>query len=100
MELRIQKHNENALTIASYLETQDPIKSVHYPGLASHPDHAVAKKQMAGFGGMLSFEIDGDFDQTKRFMDRLNTIKLATSLGGVYQSGQSAHHQHPRGPEP
>ena len=83
LALRIQKHNENAMQIAQFLEPQDKIKSVHYPGLVSHPDHALAKKQMSGFGGMLSFEINGDFDQTKRFMDHLNTIKLATSLGGV-----------------
>ena len=83
LELRIQKHNDNAMQIAQFLETQDTVKSVHYPGLGSHPDHGVAQKQMSGFGGMLSFEINGNFDQTKRFMDHLGTIKLATSLGGV-----------------
>ena len=83
LALRIQKHNENAMQIAQFLETQDKVKSVHYPGLASHPDHPIAKKQMSGFGGMLSFEINGDFDQTKQFMDGLGIIKLATSLGGV-----------------
>jgi cystathionine gamma-synthase len=83
LDLRIQKHNDNAMQIARFLEEQDKIKSVHYPGLASHPDHAVAKKQMSGFGGMLSFDINGDFDQTKLFMDSLQIIKLATSLGGV-----------------
>ena len=83
LELRIQKHNENAMQIACFLETQDAIASVHYPGLDSHPDHAIAKRQMSGFGGMLSFEVNGDFEQTKRFMDCLETIKLATSLGGV-----------------
>ena len=83
LALRIHKHNENAMQIAQFLELQDNVKSVHYPGLVSHPDHDLAKKQMSGFGGMLSFEINGDFDQTKSFMDHLNTIKLATSLGGV-----------------
>ena len=83
LELRILKHNENAMQIARFLETPDKVTSVHYPGLASHPDHAIARKQMSGFGGMLSFEINGDFDQTKRFMDQLGIIKLATSLGGV-----------------
>jgi cystathionine beta-lyase/cystathionine gamma-synthase len=83
LELRIAKHNENAQQIAEFLEKQAGVKTVNYPGLASHPDHAVAKRQMNGFGGMLSFEINGDFDQTRRFMDRLKTIKLATSLGGV-----------------
>jgi cystathionine beta-lyase/cystathionine gamma-synthase len=65
------------------LSKHQKIKSVYYPGLASHPDHQIAKQQMSGFGGMLSFDIDGDFDQTKAFMDRLKLIKLATSLGGV-----------------
>jgi cystathionine beta-lyase/cystathionine gamma-synthase len=51
--------------------------------LASHPDHDIAKRQMIGFGGMLSFEVNGDFDNTKHFMDGLKEIKLATSLGGV-----------------
>lgn len=83
LELRIQHQNESARQVAAFLAEHPKIKSVHYPGLASHPDHDIAKRQMSGFGGMLSFEIDGDFDQTKRFMDSLNVIKLATSLGGV-----------------
>jgi cystathionine beta-lyase/cystathionine gamma-synthase len=83
LDLRIQRQNDNAMKIAGFLETQDKIKVVHYPGLASHPDHDIAKRQMTGFGGMLSFEIDADFNRTKRFMDRLQKIKLATSLGGV-----------------
>jgi len=83
LELRIQRQNESALRIAEFLQQQKKVKIVHYPGLPSHPDHPIAKKQLAGFGGMLSFEIDGDFDQTKNFMDRLGRIKLATSLGGV-----------------
>ncbi|MCP4694771.1 MAG: cystathionine gamma-synthase family protein, partial [Desulfobacterales bacterium] len=83
LDLRIQKHNENAMRIARFLESRDEIKTVHYPGLPSHPDHEIAVKQMIGFGGMLSFEVNGDFDRTKRFMDRLEKIKLGTSLGGV-----------------
>ena len=83
LELRIQRQNESAMKIAVFLAEHQKIKSVHYPGLASHPDHDIAKKQMSGFGGMLSFEINGDFDQTKQFMDSLKLIKLATSLGGV-----------------
>lgn len=83
LDLRIQKHNDNAMQVAQFLEAQDAVKAVHYPGLSSHPDHATAKRQMNGFGGMLSFEVNGDFDRTKRFMDTLKTIKLATSLGGV-----------------
>jgi len=83
LELRIQRQNQNAAQIAAFLETHAKIKAVYYPGLSSHPDHEIAKKQLTGFGGMLSFEINGDFDQTKNFMDRLKVIKLATSLGGV-----------------
>ncbi len=83
LDLRIQRQNENALKIARYLENRDRVKAVHYPGLTSHPDHAIAKRQMTGFGGMLSFEINADFEQTKDFMDHLRKIKLATSLGGV-----------------
>jgi cystathionine beta-lyase/cystathionine gamma-synthase len=71
------------LKVAGYLAGHPKIKSVNYPGLPDHPDHAIARRQMSGFGGMLSFEVDGDFDQTKLFMDSLKTIKLATSLGGV-----------------
>jgi len=83
LELRIRRQNENALKIAEYLEADPKINVVHYPGLLSHPDHAVARRQMTGFGGMLSFELAADFNQTKRFMDHLKLIKLATSLGGV-----------------
>ena len=83
LELRIQRQNETAMQVASYLDQQAKIKTVHYPGLASHPDHEIARRQMQGFGGMLSFEVNGDFDQTKQFLDRLKVVKLATSLGGV-----------------
>jgi cystathionine gamma-synthase len=83
LELRIQRQNESAMRIATFLNDHDKIKSVYYPGLPSHPDHEIARRQMSGFGGMLSFEVNGDFDQTKDFMDNLRLIKLATSLGGV-----------------
>jgi cystathionine gamma-synthase len=83
LALRVEQQNKSALQIAEFLEGHSQIKTVYYPGLISHPDHAAAQKQLLGFGGMLSFEIDGDFEQTKGFMDRLSRIKLATSLGGV-----------------
>ncbi len=83
LELRVHRQNESAMKIATYLEQHEKIKVVYYPGLPSHPDHEIARKQMTGFGGMLSFEVNGDFDRTKLFMDRLKRIKLATSLGGV-----------------
>jgi cystathionine beta-lyase/cystathionine gamma-synthase len=83
LDLRIQRHNENAMRIATFLSQHPKIESVNYPGLPSHPDHNIARRQLTGFGGMLSFEVSADFDRTKLFMDRLAVIKLATSLGGV-----------------
>ena len=83
LELRIQRQNESALKAAAFLAEHPKISAVHYPGLPSHPDHEIAKRQMSGFRGMLSFEINGDFEKTKQFMDELKQIKLATSLGGV-----------------
>lgn len=83
LELRIRRQNESALQVAAFLAKHPKISSVHYPGLPAHPDHEIAKRQMSGFGGMLSFEVRGDFEQTKQFMDGLKLIKLATSLGGV-----------------
>jgi cystathionine beta-lyase/cystathionine gamma-synthase len=77
------RHCENALHVARFLEAHPAVSAVHYPGLDSHPDHEIAARCMRGFGGMLSFEVASDFDGTKRVMDRLRTIKLATSLGGV-----------------
>ena len=83
LELRIQRQNENAMKIATFLAANENVKKVYYPGLTSHPDHEIAQRQMTGYGGMLSFEVNGDFTVTKFFMDRLKMIKLATSLGGV-----------------
>jgi cystathionine gamma-synthase len=83
LELRVQRQNENAMNIAEFLDQHEKIKTVYYPGLPSHPDHDIAKRQMTGFGGMLSFEVKGNFDETKQVMDTLKVIKLATSLGGV-----------------
>ena len=83
LDLRIQRQNANAMAVAQFLQAHAGIAEVHYPGLASHPDHAIAEQLMSGFGGMLSFDVATDFEGTKRVMDRLKTIKLATSLGGV-----------------
>ena len=83
LELRVKRQNENALHVADYLHNHAKIEVVHYPGLPTHPDHQIAKRQMSGFGGMLSFELKADFEGTKQFMDNLKIIKLATSLGGV-----------------
>jgi cystathionine gamma-synthase len=83
LEIRLLRQNENAMKIAEFLSEHPKLKSVNYPGLPSHPDHKIAKRQMSGFGGMLSFELQADFEGTKTFMDHLEKIKLATSLGGV-----------------
>ena len=83
LELRMHRHNENAMAVARFLAAHPKVAAVHYPGLPSHPDHEIANARMTGFGGMLSFEVAADFEGTKQVMDRLKTIKLATSLGGV-----------------
>ena len=83
LEMRIERHNQNAMKIAQFLHTHDKVNTVYYPGLPGHPDHDIARRQMTGFGGMLSFELDADFDRTMRFTESLKQIKLATSLGGV-----------------
>jgi len=83
LDLRVKRQNDNAMKLAQYLVNHEKIQVVHYPGLPTHPDYQIARKQMKGFGGMLSFEIRTDFEGTKRVMDSLKIIKLATSLGGV-----------------
>jgi cystathionine gamma-lyase len=80
---RMKEHEQNGLRIASYLEGHPRIKKVYYPGLASHPQYDLAKKQMSGFGGMLSFEIDGGLKETELFLESLRVFALAESLGGV-----------------
>lgn len=83
MRLRVAQHNANALAVAQFLETHPGVERVYYPGLASHPDHAIAKKQMSGFGGMVTIDVTGGKDGAFRTFDRLKVIKRATSLGGV-----------------
>ena len=82
LSLRVNKQNENAIKIAEYLTTVDKVKGVFYPGLKSHPDYELSKKQMRGFGGMLSFELL-DLDTAILFTRKLNLVKSAMSLGGV-----------------
>lgn len=83
LELRVKRQNENALQLAEFLSSHRKIRKVLYPGLKNHPEHELAKKQMRGFGGMLSFEIDGDLGRTKKFCDSLKVALNATSLGSV-----------------
>ncbi len=83
LAIRVAKQNVNALTIARHLETNVTIERVYYPGLETHADYEVAAKQMKGFGGMLSFELKGQRVESPRFLNKLELIKPALSLGGV-----------------
>lgn len=83
LALRVERQTQNAQKIAEFLEKEPGIKKVNYPGLKSHPQHELARRQMKGFGAMLSFEPEGDAGSTERFLDRLQLIFPALSLGGV-----------------
>jgi len=83
LALRLEKHQENALAIAHYLEVHPKVSKVIYPGLESHPQHALAKQQTTGSGGVLSFEIKGTIKNAERFLEKLTIFSLAESLGGV-----------------
>lgn len=84
LALRIERQNASALQIAEFLEQHPAVARVFYPGLASHPQHEIAKKQMSGgFGGMLSFALRGGYEQVKRFLPRLNYAHRAANLGAV-----------------
>ncbi|KAK9825416.1 hypothetical protein WJX81_003712 [Elliptochloris bilobata] len=81
--LRVAAQNCTALEVARRLEAHPRVSRVHYPGLPSHPDHAIAVEQMTGFGGVVSFEVDGDLWDTARFVDSVRLPYIAPSLGGV-----------------
>ena len=82
--VRVHQQNENALQLARFLGEQPEVRAVHYPGLESHPQHALASRQMKGYGGMLSFELNVDsLAETNLFLDQLQLIQPALSLGGV-----------------
>ena len=83
MPLRVAQHNANALTVARFLEGHKAIERVYYPGLASHPDHAIAARQMSGFGGVVTIDVKGGKDGAFRVFDKLEVVKRAASLGGV-----------------
>jgi len=83
LALRMERHEKNALALAAYLEDHEKVAAVYYPGLRSHPQHALARKQMNGFSGMLSFEIKGGEKAALRFLRSLSLFSLAESLGGV-----------------
>jgi cystathionine gamma-synthase len=83
LTLRVGRQNESALRIAAWLERQPQVETVFYPGLPSHPDHAIAREQMRGFGGVVSFLYRGDLEATSRFVDSCRIMQIAPSLGGV-----------------
>jgi cystathionine beta-lyase/cystathionine gamma-synthase len=83
LALRMREHERNATAVASFLAARDDIERVNYPGLASHPQHALAARQMRGFGGMVSFTVRGDAERTFAFARSTKLFALAESLGGV-----------------
>ncbi len=83
LELRIERQNASALTIAQYLKAHPKVSDVFYPGLETHPGHDVARKQMSGFGGIMSFSLDGGYAHVKQFLPKLQFVHLAASLGSV-----------------
>lgn len=83
LAIRMEQHAKNAQVVAEFLEAHKGIKKVYYPGLKSHPQHALAQKQMQGFSGMLSFDLNGSYDDVLKFLRKLKIFALAESLGGV-----------------
>jgi cystathionine beta-lyase/cystathionine gamma-synthase len=83
LAVRMERHNANALAVARWLDNDRRVETVYYPGLASHPDHGIASKQMRGFGGMVCVDLAGGYERAARFFDRLRVFKRAASLGGV-----------------
>jgi len=83
LELRIERQNASALKIANYLKAHPKVKDVFYPGLGTHPGYSIAKQQMRGFGGIMSFALNGNYDQVKKFLTELKLVHLAASLGSV-----------------
>jgi methionine-gamma-lyase len=83
LSLRVRKQCENAMAVAKFLEKHPKVARVHYPGLKSHPDHAIAKRQMRAFGSMLAFDLKGGLPAARGFCDRVQVFLLAVSLGGV-----------------
>ena len=83
LELRIERQNASALKIANYLKAHPKVKDVFYPGLETHPGYSFAKQQMRGFGGIMSFALNGNYDHVKKFLTNLKLVHLAASLGSV-----------------
>jgi len=83
LAIRMERHAENALKIAQFLENHPKVRKVIYPGLNSHPQHEIAKRQMTGFGGIVTFFIKGGLEAARKFLERVKVFSLAESLGGV-----------------
>lgn len=83
LPLRMKAHEENAMAVAKHLESHPKVEQVIYPGLESHPQHALAKEQMTGFGGMVTFYLKGGLSEARQFLERVKIFSLAESLGGV-----------------
>jgi cystathionine gamma-lyase len=83
LALRVERHSQSALELAGWLERHPKVSKVYYPGLESHPQHALAKRQMGGFGGIVSVELKTDLAGARRFLERCEVFALAESLGGV-----------------
>jgi len=83
LDVRMERHCSSSLRIAEWLEGHERVESVIYPGLESHPQHELAKEQMPGFGGIVTFFIKGDLEDARRFLERCDVFSLAESLGGV-----------------
>jgi len=83
LALRMERHNQSALALAQWLEAHPKVARVHYPGLESHPQHALARRQMRGGGGMISIDLKSDLAGSRRFLEHVHLFALAESLGGV-----------------
>jgi cystathionine beta-lyase/cystathionine gamma-synthase len=81
--VRMAQHHKNGMAVAEFLASHKRVKRVMFPGLKSHPQHAIAAEQMRGFSGMVSFDLDGNYDDVVRFLKKLKVFALAESLGGV-----------------
>ena len=83
LHMRMNTHSHNAQAIAEYLHKHKAIENVYYPGLPSHRNHEIAKKQMSEFGGMISFDVKGGLQKAQKLVESVHVIQLAVSLGGV-----------------
>ncbi|KHF37963.1 PLP-dependent transferase, partial [Halalkalibacter okhensis] len=83
LRLRVEKQQENAMKVAQFLEMHEKVEHVYYPGLTTHTNHDIAKKQMKGFGGMLSFALKGELEAVRQFLPKLEYAHRAANLGAV-----------------